>query len=280
MISPMLRAALVLSGLVACRGASIPAEGNDVLPRQDQVTGSKTCADVMLIQHAKEIMERDLPKEIMEIITKRSSKGLLPAPPPTPSPTFPTYSPTTPSPTFPTYSPTTPSPTFPTISPATSSCGDNQHVFARQCIDCVPGATRAAGDDPNGGDTDCEPTLCGKDEAVFKNECVPCEAGKVHPKGAFATWADSDCYSICGKDERVINFECVPCPSGFSNRRGDETPYGCTECDDGELQGWYTTQDCGGGAPAPGPPTYSPTTPSPTFPTYSPTTPSPTWGEE
>src|SRR5689334_13312290 len=72
-------------------------------------------------------------------------------------------------------------------------CRAGEHVQSGACVACPPGATRAAGDDPEGADTSCEATLCTANQRVASNACVACAPGSTNAAGDNATSVDTAC---------------------------------------------------------------------------------------
>ena len=57
-----------------------------------------------------------------------------------------------------------------------ATCAKDEKVVGNACVACPAGEVNAAGDDPAGADTTCDPA-CAKDEKVVGNACVACEDG-------------------------------------------------------------------------------------------------------
>jgi hypothetical protein len=97
-------------------------------------------------------------------------------------------------------------------------CTENQHVSAGTCTACVEGKTRAAGDNPSGGDTACDLTLCQENHHVVNHACQPCALG-TRPAGDDTSGDDTQCeVGPCGGLTCVrgtcVNDVCQ-CPVGY-----------------------------------------------------------------
>ena len=112
------------------------------------------------------------------------------------------------------------------------SCGMNQNVVNGRCSDCPEGSTRAAGDRPYQGDTQCDADRCDVNEYAQGGACLACPPGSSNAAGDRANGSDTACDPIvCQLDERVEVNECVACPPGTDNEPGDEASEGDTRCD-------------------------------------------------
>ena len=115
---------------------------------------------------------------------------------------------------------------------SSSGCAQNERVVSNACAACPVGTTNAAGDDPTGSDTTCDPILCGANLRVVNNDCVSCPAGTTNDAGDDSSGADTNCDPIlCGANLRVVNNDCVSCPPGTSNDAGDDASGADTTCD-------------------------------------------------
>lgn len=115
-------------------------------------------------------------------------------------------------------------------------CAENQHVSSGSCIACAAGKTRAAGDEPTGGDTACDTTLCEENHHVVNNVCTACVAGKTRAAGDPAT-VDTVCdATLCQEDHHVVNKACQPCALG-TRPAGDDASGDDTQCEVGPCGG-------------------------------------------
>ena len=106
-------------------------------------------------------------------------------------------------------------------------CEENHYVSNNDCVACVAGSTRPAGDDATGPDTQCEVTLCSEDEHVVENTCVPCEAGSNRPSGDDASGEDTACIPCEAGRYDPGDYTCLPCDDGFVSEAG---AVACTPC--------------------------------------------------
>lgn len=72
-------------------------------------------------------------------------------------------------------------------------CDVDQRVEDNACVACGAGSTNAAGDDANGADTTCDPTLCNVNQRVENHACVACAEHHLNPAGDDASGADTAC---------------------------------------------------------------------------------------
>lgn len=73
------------------------------------------------------------------------------------------------------------------------ACEADEHVVSYACVACAVGSTNAAGDDPSGADTACDPTLCDANQRVSSHACVACGEHEVNPAGDDPSGADTAC---------------------------------------------------------------------------------------
>jgi hypothetical protein len=78
-----------------------------------------------------------------------------------------------------------------------AGCGADERVLDHACVDCPPGESNEAGDDPSGPDTSCEPILCSADERVLDHACVDCPPGTTNTAGDDASGPDTSCTDAC-----------------------------------------------------------------------------------
>ena len=120
---------------------------------------------------------------------------------------------------------------------SSSGCAQNERVVSNACAACPVGTTNAAGDDPTGSDTTCDPILCGANLRVVNKDCVSCPAGTTNAAGDDASGADTNCDPIlCGADQYVSSHVCTPCLTGSTNAAGDDASGADTTCDEPVYQ--------------------------------------------
>ena len=111
-------------------------------------------------------------------------------------------------------------------------CAEDFHVVANTCTPCAPASTRAAGDDASNTDTQCEPLLCVMDEFVVEHTCTPCAPGTTNLAGDDASGDDTRCDAVlCDVNQHVRDFLCVPCEPGTTRLAGDDASQGDTMCE-------------------------------------------------
>jgi len=116
---------------------------------------------------------------------------------------------------------------------ADARCAAGERVVSGTCAACPAGSTNAAGDDPAGPDTRCDPTLCRADQRVLTNACAACPAGSTNTAGDDASGPDTTCDgALCASNQRVLANACTPCPAGSTNVAGDDPAGPDTTCDD------------------------------------------------
>mmetsp|Transcript_13191 Transcript_13191/g.53249 ORF Transcript_13191/g.53249 Transcript_13191/m.53249 type:complete len:683 (-) Transcript_13191:14-2062(-) len=124
------------------------------------------------------------------------------------------------------------------------SCPVNYYVKSNMCAPCPAGTNNAAGDDPYGVDTSCDPIICAQNERVQSNACVACAEGAVRPAGDEASGPDTSCacpenYHVCklGYDAQSWpswvsgTDSCKACPPGTTRAAGDDPASTATTCD-------------------------------------------------
>ena len=90
------------------------------------------------------------------------------------------------------------------------SCLKDHRVLNGACVPCGPGASRAPGDVPSNGDTEC---ACVKDHRVLNGACVACDPSTSRAPGDVPSNGDTECLSCC--EERRAKLEAL----GFNTGR-------------------------------------------------------------
>ncbi len=87
-----------------------------------------------------------------------------------------------------------------------ATCQENHRVDADgNCVACLGGRTRPAGDDPDGGiETKCN---CAANERVNNNQCVACPALHINKAGNNPNGADTECLPLSLATATVIKAE-------------------------------------------------------------------------
>lgn len=129
------------------------------------------------------------------------------------------------------------------------SCPVNYYVKSNMCAPCPAGSTNAAGDDPYGVDTSCDPIICAQNQRVQSNACVACTGGAVRPAGDEASGPDTSCgclenHHVCKVSWTSVNMgyglslqfqadsgSCKACPPGTTRAAGDDPASAATTCD-------------------------------------------------
>ena len=107
-------------------------------------------------------------------------------------------------------------------------CAENQRVDdANTCVACATGSVNDANDDASGSETHC---TCPVDFRVQSLECVACVGGSTRAAGDNPLSAGNTTCE-CATDERVVNETCTACPAGTTNVAGDDPLGGDTECE-------------------------------------------------
>ena len=91
-------------------------------------------------------------------------------------------------------------------------CLDNERVSDYLCVPCDDGSKNDAGDDPLGGDTECDPCDAGTFDAGGI-ECEQCEPGSFSADGA------TECV-YCDAGTYELNNECIDCEEDFTSEEG------------------------------------------------------------
>jgi hypothetical protein len=97
-------------------------------------------------------------------------------------------------------------------------CLADQQVLANARVPCPPGTTNAAGDDPSGPDTSCDPIFCDANERVVANACVACPPNTTNEPGDDASGPDTSCVDVC---EAMLGTACDAYLKASNTSSGD-----------------------------------------------------------
>jgi len=104
-----------------------------------------------------------------------------------------------------------------------SGSGDS-YTNGASCQSCPSGFTNAAGDDPNGADTECDFTPCALNHYVSgtgnSRVCTACAGGQFSAGGLVTECSGTE---YCDVDQKVVSNACVNCPAGQQNALGVAT---------------------------------------------------------